>query len=72
MARLVYSAISERVRAQQCDPFAPRAYVSRGRKLGLVAFAAWLSVLELPPAFLRPRPRVPSQCVTDPQSVLYV
>ena len=71
-ARLVYSAISGRVRAQHCDPFAPRAYVSRARKLGLVAYAAWLSLLDLPQAALRPRPRIPSQFVTDPQTVLHV
>ena len=47
-ARLVYSGISQRVREQRCDPFAPRAVVSRARKLALVAYAAWLSLLSCP------------------------
>ncbi|HEY2736659.1 MAG TPA: phytoene/squalene synthase family protein, partial [Polyangiales bacterium] len=68
-ARLVYSAISTQVRAQHCDPFAPRAYVGRSRKLSLVAYAAWLSAMRLPETLWRPRPRIPSQCVTDPSSV---
>jgi phytoene synthase len=71
-ARLVYSAISTRVRAQGCDPFAERAYVSRARKLSLVAYAAWLSALHWPEALWRPRPRIPSQCVSDPSSLFDV
>jgi 15-cis-phytoene synthase len=71
-ARLVYSAIAVRLRAQHCDPFAPRAVVSHARKLRLVAYAAWLTLLQLPQAVLRPRPRIPAQSVTDPNSVLHV
>jgi phytoene synthase len=71
-ARLVYSAISTRVRAQGCDPFAERAYVSRAHKFSLVAYAAWLSALRLPETIWRPRPRIPSQCLSDPSSVFDV
>jgi phytoene synthase len=71
-ARLVYSAISDRIHAQGCDPFAPRAVVSRARKLRLLAYAAWLTAIELPLAAWQPRPRIPSQCVTDSDSVLPV
>ena len=71
-ARLVYSAISGRVRAQGCDPFAPRAVVSRGKKLALVGYAAWLSLLSLPLSAARPRPRIPSQCITEPETVFSV
>ena len=71
-ARLVYSGISQRVRAQRCDPFAPRAVVSKARKLLLVGYAAWLSVWQLPLAAARPRPRIPSQCITEPESLFSV
>jgi len=68
-ARLVYSGISQRVRAQRCDPFAPRAVVSRGKKLALVAYAAWLSLLASPLSAARRRPRIPSQCITEPETL---
>lgn len=71
-ARLVYSAISAKVRAQGCNPFAPRAVVSRGKKLLLVAYAAWLSLLSLPLSAARPRPRIPSQHITEPETVFSV
>lgn len=68
-ARLVYSEISVRVRAQACDPFAPRAIVSRGRKLELVGRAAWLTAQVLPSFLARPRPSTPIECVSDPESL---
>lgn len=71
-ARLVYSGISERVRSQGCDPFAPRAVVSRGRKLVLVGYAAWLSALHLPLTAASPRVRVPSQYIKEPESMFSV
>jgi phytoene synthase len=71
-ARLVYSEISARVRAQGCDPFAPRAVVSRSRKLALVGYALWLNVTRLPALIGRPAPRVPADCVTEPQSLFAV
>jgi 15-cis-phytoene synthase len=71
-ARLVYSEISTRVRAQGCDPFAPRAVVSRGRKLALVGKALWLSVSRAVWLVGRPAPRVPVDFVRDPQSVFAV
>jgi phytoene synthase len=71
-ARLVYSAISDRIHAQHCDPFAPRAVVSRARKLSLVAYAVWRTLLDLPRSAWRPRARIPSQCVTDAETVLRV
>jgi phytoene synthase len=67
-ARWVYSEIGRRLRAQGCDPFAPRAFVSHARKLQLVAYASWLGVLALPTT-PRARPRLPAECVTDPQSL---
>jgi phytoene synthase len=66
-ARLVYSEISQRVRDQACDPFAPRAVVSKRRKLQLVGRAAWLTAAELPSFWARPEPRTPAECVTDPE-----
>jgi phytoene synthase len=67
-ARLVYSEISVRVRAQACDPLAPRAVVSRERKLALVGRAAWLTAAELPSFWARPAPRTPAESVSDPES----
>jgi 15-cis-phytoene synthase len=71
-ARLVYSEISTRVREQGCDPFAPRAVVSRGRKLALVAYAFWLSSTRASSLLGRPAPRVPLDFVKDPASVFAV
>jgi phytoene synthase len=71
-ARLVYSEISMRVRAQGCDPFAARAVVSRGRKLALVGYALWLSVSRAAWLIGRPAPRIPADFVKDPESVFAV
>jgi phytoene synthase len=67
-ARWVYSEIGQRLRAQACNPFAPRAVVSHGRKLQLVAYASWLGLRALPTT-ARSQPRLPSECVTDPSSL---
>jgi phytoene synthase len=72
VARLVYSEISTRVRGQGCDPFAPRAIVSRGRKLALVGYALWLSASRAAWLIGRPAPRIPADFVQDPQSVFAV
>jgi phytoene synthase len=71
-ARLVYSEISTRVREQGCDPFAPRAVVSRGRKLALVGHALWLCVTRAVWLIGRPAPRIPADFVKDPASVFGV
>lgn len=47
-ARLIYSRIGARVRAQDCDVTRGRAYVSKSRKLGLVARALASALLESP------------------------
>lgn len=71
-ARLVYAEISTRVREQGCDPFAPRAVVSRGRKISLLGYALWLSVTRAVWLLGRPAPRVPAAQVESPQSVFGV
>lgn len=71
-ARLVYSEISTRVREQGCDPFAPRAVVSKGRKLVLVGYALWLSASRALSLIGRPAPRIPADFVKDPESVFAV
>jgi phytoene synthase len=71
-ARLVYSEISMRVREQGCDPYAPRAVVSRGRKLVLVGYALWLCVTRAVKLIGRPAPRIPADFVKDPASVFVV
>lgn len=71
-ARLVYGQISTRVREQGCDPFAPRAVVSRGRKLALVGYALWLSATRAVLLIGRPTPRIPADFVRDPESVFAV
>jgi phytoene synthase len=73
-ARLVYSEIAARLRAQDCDPFAPRAVVSRKRKWELVGYAAWQSLSALPQAALtrHPRPAVPFEHITRPETVFAV
>jgi phytoene synthase len=71
-ARMIYSTIGERVRAQDCDPFAPRAFVSKRHKLLLLGYAASSSALHWPKSAGHPRPRVPSHSVTDLESVLFV
>jgi len=71
-ARLVYGEISTRVREQGCDPFAPRAVVSRGRKLALVGYALWLSGTGSVGLLGRPAPKVPADHVSEPESVFAV
>ena len=71
-ARLVYGEISTRVREQGCDPFAPRAVVSRGRKLALLLRAAWMSVTRAVMLIGRPAPRIPADFVKEPESVFAV
>jgi phytoene synthase len=71
-ARLVYSEISTRVREQGCDPFAPRAVVSKGRKLALVCYALWLNGWGAVSLIGRPAPRIPADFVKDPESVFAV
>lgn len=64
-ARLVYSRIGERVRAQGCDPLAGRAVVSGGRKAAAAARAT-LVLLSVRPARFRAAPRIPTARVDDP------
>lgn len=71
-ARLVYSEISARVRAQDCNPFAPRAVVSKPRKLALVGYALWLSVTRAAALIGRPAPHIPAGCITKPEAVFGV
>jgi len=71
-ARLVYGEISTRVRAQGCDPFAPRAVVSKGRKLALVGLAFWLSITRSFWLLGRPAPKIPAEFVKEPESVFAV
>jgi phytoene synthase len=68
-ARLVYSEIGACLRAQHCDPLAPRAIVSRRRKWRLVGRAGWLSFKELPAVAWLQTPRVPSEFIVRPESV---
>jgi phytoene synthase len=58
-ARLVYAAIGDRVRAQQCDPLAGRAIVPTRDKLVLAATALWQTAREAPKVWLRPAPKTP-------------
>jgi phytoene synthase len=71
-ARLVYSEIGHVLRAQHCDPFAPRAVVSRRRKLQLLGQAALNTALRLPESALAPRPDVPVRQITEPESIFMV
>lgn len=71
-ARLVYGEISTRVRQQGCDPFAPRAVVSKGRKLALVGYALWLSTTRAFRLLGRPAPRIPAELVSKPETVFAV
>jgi phytoene synthase len=71
-ARLVYGEISTRVREQGCDPFAPRAVVSRGRKLWLLGYALWLSVTRSVGLLGRPAVAIPGEFVEDPESLFAV
>ncbi len=58
-ARAIYHAIGDRVRAQACNPLAPRAFVSTSTKLFLLFRAAVRAALELPRRLLTHRPLVP-------------
>jgi phytoene synthase len=76
-ARLVYSEIGARLRAEACDPFAPRAVVSRARKWELVAQAVKLSAGDVrarlsQEALRRAAPRVPGECVQQPETLFMV
>jgi phytoene synthase len=62
-ARLIYSRIGARVRAQDCDITRGRAYVSKGRKLGLVARALGSALLESPRRMLLGR--IPEDSLRD-------
>ena len=54
-ARLIYSAIGERILLQNCDAEAPRAVVPRARKRWLLFKAALLTAWGLPRRWLRAR-----------------
>ncbi|MEY4575457.1 MAG: hypothetical protein RL701_160 [Pseudomonadota bacterium] len=76
-ARLVYSEIGVRLRAQAWDPFAPRAVVSRARKWELVAQAVQLSVSDVRVRLSRQALRraalgVPGECVVQPETLFMV
>jgi phytoene synthase len=58
-ARLVYSAIGDRIRANDCDPFAGRAVVPKSQKLRLAARAACWTACSAPLSLLRPTPQIP-------------
>jgi phytoene synthase len=68
-ARLVYARIGDEVRARGCDPFAGRAVVSRSRKLGSLARAAFAAIASPAPRW-RLQPRIPTGCLDDPARVL--
>ena len=52
-ARLVYADIGRVVLSRDADPFAPRAFVSTGRKLRLAFAAAITTAIEAPRSFRR-------------------
>lgn len=58
-AHSIYHAIGGRVRAQQCDPLAPRAVVPARTKLFFLFRAALRTALELPRRLLARKPTVP-------------
>jgi phytoene synthase len=58
-ARLIYSAIGDRVRAQACNPLAGRAVVPTRDKLRLAGRAFWQTAAAAPSSWLRPAPRTP-------------
>jgi len=60
-ARLIYSRIGARIRADGCHPLATRAVVSTRRKLALVARAALEAGLRALASMLRPRLRIPDE-----------
>jgi 15-cis-phytoene synthase len=59
-ARLVYSAIGDRIRRVGCDPLAGRAIVPRADKLALVGKALAASAFDAPGRLVRRRARRPS------------
>jgi phytoene synthase len=58
-ARLVYSAIGDRVRAQACNPLAARAVVPTRDKWVLASRAFWQTAAAAPRLWLRPAPKTP-------------
>jgi phytoene synthase len=72
-AGLIYASIGERVRAQGCDPLAPRAVVSAGRKALLLLRASCAALGDIPARLARARafePRIPAAEVWSPRDVL--
>jgi len=69
-ARLVYSDIGARVRAQGCNPLAGRAYVSTGRKLWLTSGALLRTAGLVPSTLWLAQPQAPRGSVQDPASLL--
>ncbi len=67
-ARLVYSAIGDRLRARGCNPFLGRVFVPAWRKFALVARAIAATLLELPRRARGPF-RAPSSALS-PRDVL--
>lgn len=71
-AGLIYASIGERVRAQGCDPLAPRAVVSAGRKALLLVQASCAALGEIPARLRRaraPKPRIPTAEVWSPRAL---
>jgi phytoene synthase len=68
-ARLVYSAIGDRIAARGHDVGAPRAIVSRGRKLWLLARAAAEVLLRRPFRKNRGAPRPPRSLLRSPDDL---
>jgi phytoene synthase len=75
-ARLVYSAIGERIARTQHDVTAGRAVVPASQKLGLVGRAGLYAAVELPRRLgagqLGARHQVPALIIEDPEHVLRV
>lgn len=69
-ARSVYSAIGGRVRAQDCDPLAGRAFVSTGGKLALMGRSIGRSLLDLPGRWSAGPARSPHRVLDYPRDVL--
>lgn len=69
-ARRVYSAIGSRVRRQQCDPLAGRAFVPLSGKLALMAGSVARGVLGAPRRIASGRARLPEAVLHYPDDVL--
>ncbi|MEM7417256.1 MAG: phytoene/squalene synthase family protein [Gemmatimonadota bacterium] len=69
-ARSVYSAIGVRVRAQECDPLAGRAFVSMSGKLLLMGRSIGRSLLDLPGRVGSSPTRPPTRVLDYPRDVL--